>query len=265
MVWFILAGMAAFAGLAAVWPVLRGSSRSADADAASSDAAFYKAQIDEIERDVERGQLPRSEADAARAEAARRLIATRSDPPKAASSRTRNRLAAAVLIAAGVPAIAFPLYLGSAARRCRTNRWRAARPRPMPAGDIDAAVAAVEAHLIAKPDDGKGWAVLAPVYMRLERYDDAAHAYSEALHLLGEDPSRRAAYGESARRCRRRRRHRQGAPGLRQGGSRRARPAAGALLSRARRRAGRQHRRGHQGLRVAGQRTLRRTLPGSAR
>ncbi len=66
------------------------------------------------------------------------------------------------------------------------------------AGDIEAAVVAgVEAHLIAKPDDGKGWAVLAPVYMRLERDEDAAHAYSEALRLLGEDPSRRAAYGEA--------------------------------------------------------------------
>ena len=61
-------------------------------------------------------------------------------------------------------------------------------PAAHAAGDIEAAVAGVEAHLIAKPDDGKGWAVLAPVYMRLERYEDAAHAYSEALRLLGEDP-----------------------------------------------------------------------------
>jgi cytochrome c-type biogenesis protein CcmH len=33
--------------------------------------------------------------------------------------------------------------------------------------------------------------------MRLERYDDAAHAYSEALRLLGEDGNRRTAYGEA--------------------------------------------------------------------
>jgi cytochrome c-type biogenesis protein CcmH len=39
--------------------------------------------------------------------------------------------------------------------------------------------------------------VIAPVYMRFERYGDAAHAYSEALRLLGEDPLRRAAYGEA--------------------------------------------------------------------
>ena len=68
---------------------------------------------------------------------------------------------------------------------------------PRTNGEIEAAVAAVEARLIAKPDDGKGWAVIAPVYMRLERYGDAAHAYAEALRLDGEDPLRRAAYGEA--------------------------------------------------------------------
>ena len=84
MLWFILAGMAAFAALAAIWPLLRSSAPSAAADAAASEAASYKAQLDEIERDVERGQLPQSEAASARAEAARRLIA-------AAFRRTENR------------------------------------------------------------------------------------------------------------------------------------------------------------------------------
>jgi cytochrome c-type biogenesis protein CcmH len=68
---------------------------------------------------------------------------------------------------------------------------------PQSNGEIEAAVAAVEARLIAKPDDGKGWAVIAPVYMRLERYAEAVHAYAEALRILGEDPLRRAAYGEA--------------------------------------------------------------------
>ncbi len=70
-------------------------------------------------------------------------------------------------------------------------------PAAHAASDVEAAVAGVEKHLIAHPDDGKGWAVVAPVYMRLERYDDAAHAYSEALRLLGEDPARCSAYGEA--------------------------------------------------------------------
>ena len=107
-------------------------------------------------------------------------------------------------------------------------------------GEIELAVAAVEGRLIAKPDDGKGWAVIAPVYMRLERYADAAHAYSEALRLLGEDPmpapltarpwSPRPAAWSPTRRAKRSIGRSQNKPG----------PAAGAFLSRARRRAGQQ-------------------------
>ena len=74
MIWFILAGMAALAALAAVWPVLRGSPGPEKGDAAASESAFYRAQLAEIERDVARGQLPRSEAAVARA-------LTRADDP----------------------------------------------------------------------------------------------------------------------------------------------------------------------------------------
>ena len=194
MVWFVLAGMAACAALAAVWPLLR-ASPGAKADPAGNEAAFYKAQLEEIRRDVDRGLLPQGEAESARAEAARRLIAAASGLPQALPAARRYRIAAAVLIAVGLPAIAFPLYarLGQPALSDEPLASRQTAPQI----DIAAAVAAVEKRLIEKPDDGKGWAVIAPVYMRLERYSDAAHAYSEALRLLGEDPLRRAAYGEA--------------------------------------------------------------------
>ncbi len=199
MVWFVLAGLTAFAVLAAIWPLLRAWSGPQDDASASSEAAFYKAQLDEIQRDVERGQLPQSEAANARAEAARRLIAADAESPgQSAAPCTRNRLAAAALIVIGVPAIAFPLYALLGQPQMRDEPLAAREPATHAAADdIEAAVAGVEKHLIAEPDDGKGWAVLAPVYMRIERYEDAAHAYSEALRLLGENPARRAAYGEA--------------------------------------------------------------------
>ena len=90
MLWFVLAGMAAFAVLAALWPLLRAPS-SAKADAAASEAAFYKAQLEEIQRDVERGLLPQGEAESARAEAARRLIAAASAAPAAAAGGPAQR------------------------------------------------------------------------------------------------------------------------------------------------------------------------------
>jgi cytochrome c-type biogenesis protein CcmH len=196
MVWFVLAGMAACAVLAALWPLLR-PSPAAKADLAANEAAFYKAQLEEIRRDVERGLLPQGEAESARAEAARRLIASASEPAQAQPPARRTRLAAAVLIAVGLPAIAFSLY-GRLGQPMLPDEPLASRKvTPQTDGGIEAAVAAVEARLIAKPDDGKGWAVIAPVYMRLERYPDAAHAYAEALRLLGEEPLRRAAYGEA--------------------------------------------------------------------
>ncbi len=198
MVWFVLAGLTAFAVLAAISPLLRASPETQQEGRGSSEAAFYKAQLDEIQRDVERGQLPQEEASSARAEAARRLLAAGVGAPRAASaSRGRNRLAAAALVVIGVPALVFPLYALLGQPQMRDEPLASREPASHAASDIEAAVAGVEKHLIAEPDDGKGWAVLAPVYMRLERYDDAAHAYSEALRLLGEDPGRRSAYGEA--------------------------------------------------------------------
>ncbi len=86
MVWFVLAGMAACAVLAALWPLLR-PSPPMKADPAANEAAFYKAQLEEIRRDVERGLLPQGEAESARAEAARRLIAAASEPLRGAARR----------------------------------------------------------------------------------------------------------------------------------------------------------------------------------
>src|SRR5262249_41298612 len=48
-----------------------------------------------------------------------------------------------------------------------------------------------------KPDDGRGWEVIAPVYMRLERFDDAAKARRNALNLLGPSAQREVDLGSA--------------------------------------------------------------------
>jgi cytochrome c-type biogenesis protein CcmH len=47
-------------------------------------------------------------------------------------------------------------------------------------------VAKVETRLRAAPGDGKGWEVIAPVYLRQGRFREAADAYGKAARLLGE-------------------------------------------------------------------------------
>jgi cytochrome c-type biogenesis protein CcmH len=48
-----------------------------------------------------------------------------------------------------------------------------------------------------QPQDGKGWDVIAPVYLRLGRYADAAHAFAEANRLLGESVRRLLGFAEA--------------------------------------------------------------------
>ena len=71
MVWALLIAMTVLAALLTLWPLIF---RTAIADNANSEIDFYLTQLTEVERDLERGQLPRSEAEAARAEMGRRLI-----------------------------------------------------------------------------------------------------------------------------------------------------------------------------------------------
>ena len=65
------------------------------------------------------------------------------------------------------------------------------------ADSIQALFKRVEAHLQQHPEDGRGWEVIAPVYMRLGRYADAAKARDNALRLLGPTEQRQADLGEA--------------------------------------------------------------------
>ena len=58
-------------------------------------------------------------------------------------------------------------------------------------------VAKVEEHLAAHPEDGRGWDVIAPVYLRLGRADDAARAFQNAIRLLGSTAERQTGLGEA--------------------------------------------------------------------
>ena len=62
---------------------------------------------------------------------------------------------------------------------------------------VESLVARVEAHLAQNPEDGRGWEILAPVYMRLDRYSDAVTAWRNTLQLLGENAERDANLGEA--------------------------------------------------------------------
>jgi len=198
-IWFIFALMTGLAIGAVLWPL----SRRAPAPAGQVDErAFYEQRLAEINRDAGSGYISAIEADAARAEAARRLLReSRSAPMGLADGESeyalRRRRAASAIALSTIPLITLAIYgaVGSPDLGSLTIAERRARPvAQADAGDL---VARMERHLAAKPDDGAGWELLAPVYLRMGRPDDAVKAWASVLKLRGETPARLASYGEA--------------------------------------------------------------------
>ena len=196
--WLILALMTAAAVGAVIWPF----ARRAGAMRSDSDVAVYRDQLDEVGRDLTAGLIGRDEAVAARVEISRRLIAaadTAQARPRAVdtASATWRRRVVAVGSLLAVPMIAGGLYfwLGSP-----DLAFEAPAVQGNAAGadqSIENLVAKVEAHLQRNPEDGRGWEILAPVYMRLNRFSDSVNAWRNALQLLGDSAEREANLGEA--------------------------------------------------------------------
>src|ERR1700716_1126419 len=192
--WFVFALMTAAAIFAVLWPLSRGRRPQNDA----SEAAVYKDQLTEIDRDVAAGLIGSSEAEAARVEISRRLLAAadgRRNPPIA--SNTGLRRSAAIIALVGLTGVAGALYLPLGSPRLRDFPLAERTRAPDAAQPLDNLVAQVEAHLEKNPTDGRGWNVLAPVLARLGRYDEGARAYRNSIAYNGDSSERRADLGEA--------------------------------------------------------------------
>ena len=163
---------------------------------ASAEARFYRAQLDEVRQEAARGDLSQDEADGARAEAARRLLRVDSGASEAPAPAKRppRLLAIAVSILAVGGAGALYFLIGSPAA---PDLPLAARSEEIRDSSMAAALAKIEAHLREAPNDEKGWEVIGPVYMEAQRFDDAAHAFREALRLKGASPALSLRLGEA--------------------------------------------------------------------
>ena len=194
MLWFVFALMTVAAIFAVLWPLSRGSRPQND----GSEAAVYKDQLAEIDRDVSAGLIEASEAEAARVEISRRLLAAADDQrDRLSGSNIRLRRVAAVIALVGLPvfAVAFYYPLGSPALGDFPLAQRARTPAATQSlADL---VAQVEQNLAKNPSDGRGWDVLAPVLARLGRYDDAIRAFRNSITYNGDSAGRRADVGSS--------------------------------------------------------------------
>jgi cytochrome c-type biogenesis protein CcmH len=164
-----------------------------------NDLAVYRDQLDEIERDRAADLIGEAEAAAARVEVSRRLLgAADSEAAKAAAvgSATWHRKAVAAIALLLLPAGAAGLYLSVGSPHLPGQPF-ASRTSDPENQSIERLIAQVEEHLDRNPEDARGWEVIAPVYLRLGRFDDAVKARRNALRYGGETAAREADLGEA--------------------------------------------------------------------
>lgn len=198
ILWLFLAVMT-LAAVAAVWWPLARRQKSVRS---GSDVAVYRDQLDEIDRDEAASLIGSVEAEAARVEVSRRLIAAAEAAkvvsavaaPAPARSYRWATLAAAIIV---LPLGAGLVYLSLGSPNLVPVSMNAeASGKQLPEG-IEQTVAEVEKYLEANPKNGRGWELLAPVYLRLGRFDDAVRARRNALEIFGPDAARLGDLGEA--------------------------------------------------------------------
>lgn len=174
---------------------------------AAADLAVYRDQLRELDAERDRGLVVESEIESARAEVARRLIKRASGSTSEAAmsaddAASLNRVRRVyVAITALLPVVGIGLYLLSGSPHLPdhpfSERQTAAGPGTEGASSVVNLIAQVEQRLRDHPEDGRGWDVIAPIYLRLGRYADAAHAFAEANRLEGETVRRLLGFAEA--------------------------------------------------------------------
>lgn len=197
VLWIIFAIMTAAAVCAVLWPL----ARKPDAGQGGSDRLVYADQLREIDRDRAAGLIGEAEAESARVEISRRLLAAADAEVQAADKPAApphwHRRVAAIAAIVVIPAFGLGLYLKLGAPDVPAQPAFARLSAAPDGQSIASLVSQVEAHLAQNPDDGAGWEVLAPVYLRMGRFDDAVMAWRKAIALNGDSPVREANLGEA--------------------------------------------------------------------
>ncbi|MBO6892360.1 MAG: c-type cytochrome biogenesis protein CcmI [Roseibium sp.] len=198
MFWILIALTTGVAALAVLVPLARGAKVQTGAEG-SADEAVYREQLEAIDGELKRGLIDEEAAEAARTEVARRLLAAH-DKNQAQSGKQLNgrrlklaQLTGLLLLPAA--ALGGYLLLGSPGQPDLPLEARLSAPADQQS--VDVLIARVERHLSQNPEDGEGWAVIAPVYLSQGQPQASARAYANAIRILGPRPDWLTDFGEA--------------------------------------------------------------------
>jgi len=166
-----------------------------------------KTQLAELEADLRMGRLDENQYAAARRDLEHELLDDLSPADPAAKNRPlRSGQWAVLLLVIAIPALSLALYqlLGTQQiipllEQRGTTAASSASPAQHEMGEqsLEQMVGVLAARLKDKPDDLRGWVLLARSYETLNRYTDALAAYGNARRLSGDNPELLADYADA--------------------------------------------------------------------
>jgi len=206
--WIVAGALTALVVAGLLVPLLRRPHVGADRGA--YDLAIYRDQLAEIDRDLARGEIGAEQAATARTEVERRLLAIApGDPSAPPSARTResaeprptaHRLAGIVLaIAVPATAVGIYLFLGTPGVPSQpfAERKTTVDAATQSAPAMEQLAERLAERLAEAPDDRDGWILLARTYTEMQRFDEAARVYGQAIENGFDEAEFHAARGES--------------------------------------------------------------------
>ena len=195
VLWSLFAIMTLAASIAVLWPLIWNFA----SQVGGSEAAVYKDQLAEIDRDVAAGLIGMPEVEAARVEIGRRLLAVVDGGRDLLSTDSGQRRVSVVLatVLVAMPLAAAALYsslgspwLGDFPIAARSSALGVTHAR-------DNLSAQVEQYLAANPTAGNGATASGPELMRFGRYVEAIRAYRTSIDVSGDNAERRSDLGEA--------------------------------------------------------------------
>jgi len=196
MIWLIFAVLTACVILGITRSLRRASSSE---DARASEVEAYKLQLNELDREEERGTLGKEEAQQTRAEVSRRLLRASRQGVEASPKKPKISNAAipfvAVAAVVSLGSIATYVYYGKPG--IPDQPLEARLNAPLGEQTLDVQVANMERRLRQNPADAAGWAALASIYFKSGLFEKAADTYQRAIDAGGENETMLLGLAES--------------------------------------------------------------------
>jgi cytochrome c-type biogenesis protein CcmH len=174
-------------------PLLRQRTPGAEASRTALNAAIYRDELAELERDFASGSLSRADYEESRRELQRRLLEDAGGDAAGVKARPARKSALALGLALPIAAVLLYFTLGNVPALAPES----AQPPKVTARQIEDMVARLAARLEQNPDDPKGWVMLARSYKAMGRYEESIRAFDKAGRIVEEDPNLLTDYAEA--------------------------------------------------------------------